>query len=119
MPKYINSGELLYDVYTESVEGRIYDGNTYVGTFNVVPIDDITEIVNHMPAADVVEVKHGKWIDGDGNYVPFYKEGVPKGSCDCSVCGRWLTASDEYDVYGNFCPYCGADMRERKEEEDG
>lgn len=56
MNKYINAKDLLNEAWAESVEGRIFDDNTYVGTFNVVPIGDITEIVNHMPAADVVEV---------------------------------------------------------------
>lgn len=30
----------------------------------------------------------------------------------CSVCGEVLPFSDEYDYETNFCPNCGADMRE-------
>ena len=30
----------------------------------------------------------------------------------CSVCGEALPFSDEYDYETNFCPNCGADMRE-------
>lgn len=53
---------------------------------------------------EVIEPKRGEWVlssDGYG-YIgnPVYK---------CSVCGWW----DEQTPY-NFCPNCGADMRERE-----
>ena len=64
--------------------------------------------------ADVAQVRHGEWIDDKGERVPFdehYNEGcAPKYSCYCSVCGEWLTASDEYAVFGRYCPSCGAKM---------
>lgn len=75
----------------------------------------IDEMIDEMPSADIVDVQHGTWVDADGYYVPFYKEGIPRDSCYCSVCGEWLTASDEYYVYGNFCPNCGTDMRDNIE----
>ena len=73
------------------------------------------ELVNKIPAADVRPVVRGEWYNGDRN------EGAQKVKLDCdgnvtdtafcSVCGDWLTASDEYAVRGRFCPNCGADMR--------
>ena len=52
----------------------------------------VNSIIITQPFADVVEVKHGHWeLDGT-----------------CSVCGKHTLQS-----YGNFCCYCGADMRER------
>ena len=65
----------------------------------------IRKIVAYFPAADVREVKRGKWID---DKVSFY--------LGCSECGCFLeyavdTFLDEGDHY-NFCPNCGADMRE-------
>jgi len=61
--------------------------------FTKASVIAITEL---LPSADVVEVKHGHWeLDGT-----------------CSVCGKHTLQS-----YGNFCCYCGADMRERKETE--
>ena len=68
--------------------------------------------IESIPAADVLPVTHGKWIEH--NYDPEYL------SCDfsCSECnvyleeyyfgeGQWPGKTDHY-----FCPNCGADMRE-------
>lgn len=54
------------------------------------------DIVTEQPTADVVEVKHGKWIY--------------KGIADmCSVCGRWLVI-EQASADLNYCPHCGAKM---------
>ena len=55
-------------------------------------------------------VKHGRWVDSKGDTVAIDADGCPLHSCTCSVCGEWLTASDEYACIGNFCPNCGARM---------
>lgn len=61
---------------------------------------------------DVRPVVRGEWLSArDGAKVEMLN-GEPQYSCFCSVCGDWLTASDEYGVKGNFCPNCGADMRD-------
>jgi hypothetical protein len=62
--------------------------------------DDAMMYIEDAPEADVVEVKHGEWLqDFDGDYY-------------CSVCGVY----PKKDV-GNYCPNCGAkmDLKERKE----
>ena len=51
----------------------------------------IVDLVKKQPAADVVEVRHGKWID---NY---------NGTSICSVCGGKSPNM-------NFCGRCGAKM---------
>jgi hypothetical protein len=57
--------------------------------------------------ADVAKVKHGEWVVcGDGEYVPFI----------CSACGK--TTSWYHKQTANYCPNCGADMRERKDNEN-
>lgn len=69
------------------------------GTIKAVVL--YSDIMN-APAADVAPVVHGEWIavpnSGIGN------------TAKCSCCGK--------PIYGykamNFCPNCGADMRERK-----
>ena len=73
----------------------------------------LKEALSRVPAADVRENKRGKWISvfDDETIIPI-KDGAPQGCCYCSVCGDLLVASDEYEVKGNFCPNCGADMRE-------
>ena len=55
--------------------------------------------------------KEGEWIDADGANVPLDKDGDTTDSCYCSICGDWLTASDEYAARGWFCPNCGAKMQ--------
>lgn len=51
-------------------------------------------------AADVVERKHGKWITK-----------YPLSTC--SVCEQTMILHD----FANYCPNCGADMREPPKEE--
>ena len=57
-----------------------------------------------------VEKVRGEWIDIDGEKVPVDKYGQPFGWAECSACGQYLTASDEYPCIGHFCPNCGAPM---------
>ena len=56
-------------------------------------------ILADVPSADVVEVRHGHWIDAgadlDGEW--YYR---------CSVCGNEAVDGYEYPL----CPYCGARM---------
>lgn len=59
-------------------------------------------VLEDFPAVDAVEVVHGEWIavpnSGIGN------------TAKCTHCGK--------SIYGykamNYCPNCGADMRERR-----
>lgn len=72
---------------------------------DAVSVDDIEAI----PAADVAPVVHGRWIDEEGNTVGMV-DGVPYSECWCSVCGDFLTGSDESPAKGYHCPNCGAKM---------
>lgn len=57
------------------------------------------------------ETRIGHWISvEDGNDVAIDNDGFPVRSCFCSECKTWLVASDEYPVYGKYCPFCGAKM---------
>ena len=63
--------------------------------------NDFAEFVNSIPAADVVERKRGEWIlrhVGHGHY------------WECSECHKNPCIYVTKDT--NFCPNCGADMRE-------
>ena len=57
----------------------------------------------------VEKVWKGELIGNDGEKVGTI-DGVPIKSATCSSCGHWLTASDEYDCEGHFCPACGKAM---------
>ena len=66
---------------------------------DVHPLDYNAQTYKHnienLPAADVREVKRGKWGDVSEYAV------IPSGKC--SVCGK-------YNRITNFCPNCGARM---------
>ena len=69
----------------EALERKIHTGMTTIQAMQVI-MDE--------PAADVVEVRHGRWIE-DGNYQY------------CSECGEehsWV------DYRADYCDVCGAKM---------
>lgn len=56
----------------------------------------INDVIMNLPAADVVEVVHGKWDDSLDGITPY-----------CSICGH----SHKLMVRTpNYCPWCGAKM---------
>jgi len=66
-----------------------------------------TQYIEQIPAADVVEVRHGRWVSVQHKLARV-----------CSVCNRdepYKFADVDADVY-NYCPNCGAEMD--KEETD-
>ena len=59
-------------------------------------------MIDSVPAADVVEVRHGKWINAYPEIEPnpMFMYGI------CSVCGFEQSVSDKL----KYCPNCGAKM---------
>lgn len=62
------------------------------------------DAVKAIPSADVVERKKGKWVKG-------VSENGATTALFCSVCHY----ENKHWYEWNFCPNCGADMRERKD----
>ena len=67
--------------------------------------------IRNLPTADVVEVVRGSWVGtADG-----YADGeLVYDMWECSECGYDADGADEKPNW-NFCPNCGADMRERRD----
>ena len=67
--------------------------------------DYLREIIESVPAADVVPVVHGRW-DDSGRYM------FPSGAAAvrCTNCGCALTESEYRLNNWNYCPVCGAKM---------
>ena len=68
-------------------------------------LDKAQRVILDAPAADVVEVRHGKWIQ------PHWKNS--NYCCNCSECGREAMHADyQWDKNGIYplCPHCGAIM---------
>ena len=106
MPRYIDADALRDEIVN------------YFGDLMIQGRHDILEIVKKSPTADVIERKHGKWLERE---VIYNDENTIKEwqSAYCSSCGRYHTTPYMYyfDNY-NFCPNCGADMRERREDDN-
>lgn len=98
--EYIERDKLIGDGW--HLQRHVY-GNGYA----CIESMDIRDI----PAADVRPVKHGKWTDAIVSANNFYDRLGMIASMHgyvCSCCQDFSVA--RY----NFCPNCGADMREEK-----
>lgn len=94
MSDYIKREDALDIVADNNVHGEI--------TLNMY--DKIIDGIYDLPSADVALVRHGEWI-----HPREYGLNLPEHYC--SECRAW-----EYsDVESNYCPNCGAKMRERKD----
>lgn len=58
----------------------------------------------NMPAADVVEVRHGEWVEGAEHFTNGFYE------AECSVCGNYIRWNEGNSGEWNYCPNCGAKM---------
>ena len=64
--------------------------------FTATKDGDMLEYLRSIPAADVVPVRHGRWINEPGH--------IPH----CSECGRYSDDADTGEAI--CCPFCGARM---------
>ena len=76
-------------------------------SLRAVPLTTVIRMLNDTPSIDI-EPKRGEWmpIIEANEFGEVYQAGIY-----CSECGETLGCE------ANFCPNCGADMRERKESE--
>lgn len=100
--EYIERGALLKR-FAELHDG----GNWLVNDYNA---DWIHSFIETAPAADVVEVRHGEWIEHDDDWCGAYYT--------CSACGCDWTTIDGTPQENNmkYCPECGAKMDGGKEQ---
>lgn len=106
MAEYIERAAAL-DICQKEYEDRLrvadYCGDTVAW--------NIGGAIKSIPAADVVEVRHGRWMTTDAYPHHLY----------CSVCyktyaknAKWV---NELDLPTNYCPSCGALMDKEDEHE--
>lgn len=80
------------------VHGATSDMESYL------PTKEVYRAICEAPAADVVEVKHGRWEFDGSDFADIWK---------CSACGEdWYFEYDPRDAETpvKFCPNCGARM---------
>jgi hypothetical protein len=89
-------------------ENRLIDANAFRNSIKgwklgKIPKGELLWDLDRQPTVDAVEVVHGRW-DGNGN---------------CSACGKNIYKDMDADMWScyepPYCPNCGADMRERKD----
>jgi hypothetical protein len=104
--EYIEREAAIAVIYGQHVGGKEACENARPNTYGA-DLREIVADIEDIPAADVRPVVHGHWIGT--------KEAEEMGDImkefTCSVCGccEWdCTESESF----NFCPNCGADMRE-------
>ncbi len=70
---------------------------------------EIIALADAVPAADVAEVRHGRWTR--------YEYSTNNRWRKCSVCGRGDEYINEFGLVAirNYCPNCGAKMDEVNE----
>ena len=74
------------------------------------PLCELVDIMCAIPAADVAEVVHGRWIllgKNEHDYETSVEE-------KCSLCGRYVYRYDT-ELQDNYCPNCGAKMDKEDE----
>lgn len=99
--RYIDADKLTFS------RVRIIHSDGTIGGWHAVVM---SSVIKDAPAADVVEVVHGEWID------------KPTGAYGrmqswCSACGKHSGIGGiESNRHKPYCPNCGAKMDERKEQ---
>lgn len=96
-------GNSLDDLILDVIQRNFDCGNTY--GYKVAD-----EIIGLLPSVTPQEPRKGQWCPQNDDYFDWY---------ECSECGYGsegeMQYSSEFDVRTNFCPNCGADMREGEE----
>lgn len=108
MSRYIDKDELINRLTRMSKQFA----DKYIRWSLGSAVEDIIGIVDMQKEEDVAPIVHAHWTKYNGKPVESDSNGFPKDSCWCSRCHEWLVASDEYLVFGKYCPNCGAKMDE-------
>ena len=104
----------LIDAYALGIgraKREAFDNPAYADGWN-----SAISIIENAPTVDAVEVVRGRWLYdiGSGKYF-------------CSACGEEALSFKKDTLYGcelyevcltDYCPNCGADMREREAKDD-
>ena len=112
MAKYIDVEPIIATLrimakeHKEQAHGNPFEA-VHAGT-----IAGIANAIDKLPAADVQEVRHGRWV-------LITKDGIVPAEFLCSVCGRKISHSGVKDMVSIHYPYChcGAKMDEVSKDE--
>lgn len=113
MKEYIEREQAIALFYPVDPENDGSDGCTIVYKSGNFSSSEIEAMLSDLPAADVAEVRHGRWIPSDMG------GGEPDEAYICSECGEPWTLIDGNPAENNmrYCPNCGARM-DKEDEHD-
>ena len=109
MPEYIEREALLAELEDEiDFVSPFY--NAEQNQYFTMGLRCAYRDAQRFPAADVVEVRHGKWVE---TQEPLGWRDV--NCAECSVCHEsWIidedSSIDDYEYMWHYCPNCGAKM---------
>lgn len=107
MAEYIKKSDVLaYPIWHQSYDKA--NGNPHF----INGVESVIEFVKGLPAADVAQVRLGRWTEYDG---------ADKGFHYCSECKGQAFNYEEngevIEVLSGWCPNCGAKMDKEAEHE--
>ena len=109
MSRYIDVDKLLKSTISKYRCVPLVGIHTYRNGEEYFDGEDFDDLINNTPTADVVEVRHGEWIEDKHRW-------NPSDWRECSLCGYYFDVSVGQELTA-YCPNCGAKMDgERKEE---
>lgn len=113
MAEYIKREDAIDLFWTVDTENNGDDGYTVVIKFGrCYDSNEIEALLSKLPAADVAEVRHGRWIVHFDHFAPYQK---------CSVCGFEIplvaTENEVEMCFYKHCPECTARMDKEAEHE--
>lgn len=113
MAEYIKRKDAIDLFWTVDTENNGDDGYTVVIKFGrCYDSNEIEALLSKLPAADVAEVRHGRWDASDR-----YKFLDGSTCIRCTECGAALHLEEYQKYHWHYCPNCGARMDEEDEHE--
>ena len=118
MKEYIERAEAIkrikeysltaYDINLDNKEE--FAGNSLAENY-CEGLYEATELLDDLPAADVAEVRHGRWIPEICDSISKRNRLIEYKVYSCSLCGR-----SNGRIKKKYCPNCGALMKEDEHE---
>ena len=78
----------------------------------LIPRCSYYEKMQSIPAADVRPVGKARWLTGNDNPRTYGRIRAMCGRCGAFALAEMVNAGSYKEQLSNFCPNCGADMRE-------
>lgn len=108
MTKYTDMDALMKDFdgidLTKCVKYGNKDAEQQCLSYSTMMMYEIASALNYAPAADVVEVRHGRWEQNECDYL--------MDRIVCSCCKKEWNVLDNCTEDFCYCPNCGAKMDE-------